>query len=82
MRAIYFSFGYMDISKWNRFTYNLCKALPFIPTIECDLFKTYYKSTTPFIIKHSIYIGFLKYYYRFYKIKDKWRVENLSNKTF
>lgn len=79
MKPIYFSFGYFGPSKWGRFTYNLCNLLPFIPTIECELFKTYYKSNKPFRVRHSIYLGFLKYYVRISKTNGKWKTENLTD---
>jgi hypothetical protein len=80
MKSIYFSFGYMGTTIWNMITYKLCKLLPFIPTLECDLFKTFNNSKTPFIVRHSIYLGWLNFYFRISKTKGKWKFDNLSDK--
>lgn len=80
MKNLYISFGYFGKSKFDRFSYWLCNKIPLIPTIELSLFKTYGNSEKPFIIRHSIYLGFLKYYYRIEKFKGKWRINNLTDK--
>jgi hypothetical protein len=73
MKTITFYFGYYGPSKLDRISYWLCKNLPFIPSLEIRLFSTGK-------VKHSIYLGIFNFYWRWYKINNQWRFENLSNK--
>ena len=80
LKNFYFSFGYRgDYTKLNLFTYNLCKILPFIPTIEMNLFKTYHNSDVEFDIKHSMHFGIFNFYCRLEKVKGIWKYKNLTN---
>jgi len=75
MQNIKFYWGYMANNKIARFSYWLCKTFPFIPTLDVDLY-----IPNHFRVKHSIYVGVFGYYWRWYKINDKWRFENLTDK--
>jgi len=75
MKPIRFTFGYLNSNKIDLITYWICKKLPFIPTLDVDLFRSHSK------IRHSIHFGILKFYYRIYKLDTKgWRFENLTDK--
>lgn len=79
MKNIRFYFGYYGISKYSKFTWRLCEKLPFIPSVDLELFRTT-KGGEPCPLKHSIYIGWLKYYWHwsFSTKRNKWRFDNLT----
>lgn len=83
MKNIEFEFGYNGESRYSKFTYWLCNKLPFIPILEVRLFSCFKggeRKGQPYRIRHTIYIGIFKYYFRWqYSLRDKkWYFTNLT----
>lgn len=69
-----FTFGYDSNNKFDRFTYKLCKYLPFIPTVEVDIYRKYRTSNNYCPVKHIIVVQIFSYMWewRYFKKTQKW----------